>query len=215
MVVLVLSTGRCGSTTFARACDHIENYTSAHESGIAQFKDQIAYPDDHIEVDNRLSWFLGRLQKRYGDDAFYVHLKRDRDATARSFTKRYQMGIIEAYRKRIISGGLSLDPMDVCRHYVDTVNSNIESFLRDKTNCMSFRLETAQEDFPEFWDRVGATGDLPSSLREWNRKYNASDPSETPSKTDSGTKDVPSLPMRALKKAGRIARKLPNFLRDA
>ena len=32
MNVFILNTGRCGSRTFARACAHITNYTSAHES---------------------------------------------------------------------------------------------------------------------------------------------------------------------------------------
>lgn len=175
MTVLVLSTGRCGSTTFAKACSHVENYTSAHESKTGHVKNRTDYPDNHIEVDNRLSWFLGRLEERYGDEAFYVHLRRDRDATARSFTNRYHQGIIEAYRKRIIRGA-DESPMDVCRHYYDTVNANIELFLKTKTNWMDFWLETAEEDFREFWDRIGATGDLSAALAEWERKYNASDP---------------------------------------
>ena len=40
--------------------------------------ERLDYPDQHIESDNRLAWYAGRLEKRYGDDAFYVHLKRDR-----------------------------------------------------------------------------------------------------------------------------------------
>ena len=39
----------------------------------------LAYTKGHIEVDNRLSWMLGRLDKVYADDlAIYVHLKRNR-----------------------------------------------------------------------------------------------------------------------------------------
>ena len=32
MRVFVLCTGRSGSTTFVRACQHIDNYTASHES---------------------------------------------------------------------------------------------------------------------------------------------------------------------------------------
>ena len=73
--VFVLCTGRCGSTTFVQACQHIENYTASHESKISLLGDQrLEYSQNHIEVDNRLSWFLGSLDKKYGDNAFYVHL---------------------------------------------------------------------------------------------------------------------------------------------
>ena len=33
--VFVLCTGRCGSTTFTQACQHIQNYTASHESKIS------------------------------------------------------------------------------------------------------------------------------------------------------------------------------------
>ena len=99
MNVFVLCTGRCGSTTFARACSHIENFGVAHESRCAQLGDsRFAYPENHIEVDNRLSWLLGRLDRAYGDDAFYVHLRRPDQQVAASFLNRYRGGIIRAYR---------------------------------------------------------------------------------------------------------------------
>jgi len=84
MRIFVLCTGRCGSMTFAKACSHITNYTSAHESG--RYVDW-SYQDNHIEVDNRLSWFLGTLAERYPDSMF-VHLSRNRDAVIESFTRR-------------------------------------------------------------------------------------------------------------------------------
>ncbi|MCS3662077.1 hypothetical protein [Salinibacter ruber] len=94
MNVFVLCTGRCGSTTFARACEHIENYSAAHESRAGKIKGRVNYPARHIEVDNRLSWFLGRLDEVYGDDLFYVHLRRNPRATAESFADRYEVGMI-------------------------------------------------------------------------------------------------------------------------
>jgi len=89
MNVFVLNTGRCGSTTFARACRHISNFSSAHESRTYLFgEERLAYPSNHIEVDNRLSWLLGRLDRKYGDRAVYVHLKRNIHDTAASFVAR-------------------------------------------------------------------------------------------------------------------------------
>jgi len=213
MNVFVLCTGRCGSNTFARACEHVTNFSVAHESRNVISEDRLGYPNDHIEVDNRLSWFLGRLDRRYGDDAFYVHLKRNREKTAESFTRRYGQGIIKAYRKNIVREHSMASPIDMCRHYCDTVNTNIELFLNDKSRSMEFRLESADEDFREFWDRIGAEGSLSSSLQEWNRKYNASDPEEAPE--EDSEEDSLALPIRAAKKAVRVVRKFPHFVRAA
>ena len=85
MNIFVLNTGRCGSTTFIKACQHIQNFTASHESrSVFTGNQRLAYPRNHIEADNRLSWFLGKLDQEYGDNAVYVHLLRDRAATARS-----------------------------------------------------------------------------------------------------------------------------------
>ncbi|MBN7118790.1 hypothetical protein [Ectopseudomonas oleovorans] len=177
--VFVLCTGRCGSVTFIEACRHITNYSSAHESlshavGAARF----AYPAGHIEADNRLSWVLGRLDRVYGDEAFYVHLTRDTMATARSFLKRFDSGIMQAYRGSILMGAAKksagVDPLDFCVDYCETVNANIESFLKSKTHTMKFALERASSDFVEFWERVGAQGDINSALAQWQVRHNAS-----------------------------------------
>ena len=177
--MFVLCTGRCGSTTFARACGHASNFTSAHESRVGCIgAERLHYPAGHIEVDNRLSWFLGRLEAAYGNDAFYVHLKRNRHATAESFEKRYHKGVIVGYSKYIL-WRLSPDysPLDVCLDYCHTVDANIDAFLRDKPHKMTFRLEEAKEDFRAFWQRVGAEGDLSEALKEWDRVYNKTEPS--------------------------------------
>ena len=70
--IFVLRRGRCGSTIFSKACTHFTSHTSGDESKNSLLgHDRFAYPAFHIEVDNRLSWLLGRLGKQYGDTAFY------------------------------------------------------------------------------------------------------------------------------------------------
>jgi hypothetical protein len=178
MNVFVLNTGRCGSTTFSRACLHITNYTSGHETrtgyiGASRFQ----YPPQHIETDNRLSWMLGRLDSHYGADAFYVYLKRDKKDTARSFEKRYGRGIIGAYRHQILRKVRSQLPRSaVCEDYCETVYKNIELFLRDKSNYCIIDIERAQTHFPIFWERIGAEGDLQAALRVFRHHHNASKP---------------------------------------
>lgn len=176
MNVFVLNTGRCGSTTLVEACSHITNFSAAHESRAACLGiERFAFPLNHIEADNRLSWVLGRLDQAFGDSARYVHLIRDREATAASFARRYDGGIMRAYRKGILfEHAAGKEAIDVCRDYCDTVNSNIAHFLKDKSYTMEFHLENAKEDFRRFWDWMGAEGDLESALAEWDLKHNAS-----------------------------------------
>ena len=182
MNIFVLCTGRCGSTTFARAASHIDNYTSDHEARIQRVGDErLSYPSNHIEVDNRLGWMLGRLEESFGKDAFYVHLRRDPDAVARSFDRRWgiKTGIISAYRNGILSGAEDAEPYDVCMDLIHTLEANISAFLADKPRKMDFDLESAERDWLQFWDAVDAEGDLDASLAEWGVTYNAMPPKKS------------------------------------
>ena len=176
MNVFILNSGRCGSTTFIKACQHISNYSAAHESLLNRTgAARLDYPANHIEADNRLSWLLGRLDKRYGDDAFYVHLKRKPQDTASSFAKRIDFGILKAYEQGVLMHDTHrLPASEIASDYIETVNDNIELFLKDKTHKMLISLETVQTDFTDFWQRIGAQGDHDAALSEWHINYNAS-----------------------------------------
>lgn len=212
MNVFILNAGRSGSTTFNKACQHITNYTSAHESRAHVLgSTRLDYPQNHIEADNRLSWFLGRLDKQYGNDALYVHLTRNVEATAKSHAQRaFRHGIFLAYRKGILTNTpIEISDMSVALDYCDTVNSNIELFLKDKTNVMTFQLENAAHDFQLFWELIGAEGDREAALAEFERKHNATiDPTlREPKKVNYAQKVV--------NKILRIVRKIPRFIREA
>jgi hypothetical protein len=198
--VFVLTSGRTGSVTFARACSHMTNYTVGHETraaahGAARF----AYPDNHIEVDNRLSWFVGPLAEHH-PDARYVHLLRDTEATARSFLARWNVhpppprprgrvarlqwqmqvrnpraSLISAFANGLLMRGKPWPPhkrIEVSRFLVETVHANLRTFLADRPHVV-VRLETAAQDFAEFWEWVGAEGDLDAALSEWQVRHNA------------------------------------------
>ncbi len=175
MNVFVLTTGRSGSVTFAEACRHITNYTAGHETRVGLVgAARLAYPDDHIEVDDRLAWLLGRLEDAYGDAAFYVHLRRDEQATAASRMRRWNKPLMRAYRNGIL---WDVDPgvsrLDLARDLNHTVNRNIELFLRDKTRTMRIDIESARQALPEFWRRIGAEGDLEAALEELRLHHHA------------------------------------------
>ena len=181
MRVFVLSTGRCGSTTFARACGHATNYTSGHETRRRRLlEDRFAYPDQHIESDNRLSWFLGGLAARFDPaDTFYVHLTRDPAQVVDSYLARWDSGFHSAI-VRAFAQGILIRPRsprgrrpDVARFYVQTVNENIAEFCRHQPHAMDFPLEQADPLFPAFWERIRAEGDLAAATAEFAVRHNA------------------------------------------
>ena len=174
--VFVLCTGRCGSMGLAKAAQQFENYSAGHETrthllGFERFN----YALGHIEVDNRLAWLLGRLQARYGDAAFYVHLKRDPIEVAQSYAKRSGW-LIDAYHKNgILMGCHDSDLVKVAFDMVQTIEANIEVFLKDKSNKMIFNIKNAEEDFKAFAQNIGAKGDIEKGIEVLAARHNASE----------------------------------------
>ncbi len=177
MNIFVLCTGRCGSVTFSQACQSITNFTADHESLAMRLGDaRLDYAKNHIEIDNRLSWYLGKLDQKYGNDAYYVHLKRDPKAVIDSFVKRKGFGIMKAFADGLIrqpSPDLN-DTRLLATEIVEVGTSNICHFLQGKKNQMEVQLENVKNDFPEFWNWIGAEGDLNAAMECWNMKHNKS-----------------------------------------
>jgi hypothetical protein len=141
------------------------------------------YPQNHIEVDNRLAWMLGILEREYGDDAFYVHLLRNREETARSFVRRwdstdgniifsYAWGIL-SYRYDQIKRASESQRLQIARDYWHLQNGNIQQFLANKSNQTTIWLDEVERPFREFWRDLRAEGDLEAALNEWDVKHNA------------------------------------------
>ena len=181
MRVIVLCSGRTGSFTFYRSCQSLSNFTVSHESkshitGSKRFD----LPDQHIEIDNRLVWQLGSLERYVGDNAHYVHLKRERAEVKKSFIKRvYQPKSIfysycEAIKKSTPENLKHEELASLADDFLDNIEHNIDHFLRDKTHRMDFQLEEYEKAFPEFWRFVNAKGDYEQALAEWSEKHNPS-----------------------------------------
>jgi len=142
---------------------------------------RFAYPQFHIEADNRLCWFLGPLNERFNEkEVLYVHLKRDYEATVDSFLHRLQNS---TYRSSIISAfahGILMKPGDwtpeeeveVVRLYVTTIHSNIELFLASR-NSITVELEDGGSSFDLFLDEISAEGDLALTRNTWQQIHNA------------------------------------------
>lgn len=178
--VFVLGTGRCGTTTLIRACEYIENFSCGHETRSTLLGDErIAYPPHHIEADNRLTWFLPRLEKTFpAESTLFVHLKRNAENTARSFALRKREGIMRAYREGILMRGnqktLHDEDIALAKDYIQCVNENIQAFLSNKPHVMQMDLETLNNDLPKLWRYINAKGNLESAITSTNIKHNTS-----------------------------------------
>lgn len=173
----VLCTGRSGSTTFAKACQAgITNYTSGHETQPRRIDGRLTYPDQHVEVDHRLSWFLGSLDRIYGDEPVFVHLTRDLEKTAESWAVRMNQGgqmptwlDVVLYRPGQRNREVSLP---AARLMVRTVTDSILLFLRDKTKVVTVDIDDPHEAFDDFYDLLGAEGDRAAAHRTLAQVHN-------------------------------------------
>lgn len=143
--------------------------------------ERLNYPINHIEGDNRLTWFLGQLDEKYGNDAFYVHLMRERSGTVASYARRWgsEVTIVKAFGESILirkSDQISdIEKLQISSDYYDAANANIRLFLKDKTQKMEMYLATLSKDFEQFWQRIGAEGNLEKALEELSQKHNSSE----------------------------------------
>ena len=177
--VFVLNTGRCGSTTFAKACQHMVNYTAAHESQASLIGDsRLNYPKHHIEVDHALSWMLGDLDKRYANEAFYVHLFRDKQKVVKSSNKLWDHSFHAG--RFFVQGVLGNVPellgesekLTIISQLIGAKTSAINLFLRDKINVITIDIDNPKTTFTEFWQRIGAEGNLEKALLEFDVRHN-------------------------------------------
>jgi phosphopantetheinyl transferase (holo-ACP synthase) len=177
MNVFVLCSGRTASTALNAACTHITNYTSAHESRVDKLSSiKLNYPDQHIEIDNRLIWFAALLKEQFGASAKYVHLTRDKHKVAASYAQRWQLNesIVKAYGHGILMKPkiAKSERFGICLDYVEFVEKQIELFLNDKNEHIKISVENLSHGFVQLWDFVGAQGDLTLALREFEKKHN-------------------------------------------
>jgi len=180
MNVFCLTTGRSGSTTFAKSCSHASNYTSGHETRTQHIgHERLNYPDFHIEADNRLTWFLGQLEDRFGDTAIYIHLIRNREETITSYSKRtvWVGGIMKAFGHGILMNDRDYSDDEwrkIAGFYYDTVNDNVKYFLMNKSRVITLHTESPELGLQQLWDIAGINGDFKKAISEWKIRYNAS-----------------------------------------
>jgi hypothetical protein len=61
----------------------------------------------------------------------------------------------------------------ITRLQIETVESNITSFLRERNNVLTIRLEDIENGFKEMYRRLGAVGDVARANKELKTIHNA------------------------------------------
>lgn len=183
MNIFVLSPGRSGSKTFAKACEHLTNFTTGHETRADLIGDsRFAYPDQHIEADNRLTWMLGSLAEHYkGREILFVNLRRNPQKVAESFRQRWAKSyhgaaIMPAFAHGIIMRNRQWPRdarLNVCKFYVQVVTDNIEQFIAPYPNA-TVQIDDGGESFQRFLKLIEAEGDLDAAMSTWGAVHNES-----------------------------------------
>lgn len=174
--VFVVTPGRTASMTFANACSRIVNYSAAHESR-ARFlgSERFSYPKDHIEIDNRLIWFLPLLKDKFGANAKLVYLFRDPDKVAESYHKRWNNpeSIVRAYGEGILMHGTvdSSRRLAICRDYAYRVDEIARTFVRSNGGII-VNLDSIESDFVFFLDWIDADCEKYDCLSVFQEVFN-------------------------------------------
>lgn len=176
MKIIVLTSGRTGSMAMFRACQHVQNFSAGHDSKSGQLAvERAVVPDNHIEIDTRFAWFLGRLAALDESDVHYVHLTRDPEGIARSYNKRWanRKGIMRGYCEGLLEREKTLDGLSIAQDMIATINLNIAAFLQGRPHSI-IRLETLDIDLPAFFAQIGADVDVEKALSEFAQGHNSS-----------------------------------------
>lgn len=176
--VFVLSTGRAGSVTFANACQWITNFTTAHESKISDVSgDRIRYPDKHIEVDHRLSFFKGLIHANYDPaSTYWVYLKRNHLAVEYSWVRRTHIkgSMINTWPHAAFFRPDTSNTLLMAQHYVRSTMADLQFFIDNVRHGSVINIEDPRDDFLDFWDAIGAQGDKLRALATLEERYNVS-----------------------------------------
>jgi hypothetical protein len=170
MRTFVLGTGRCGTKTFNKACEHLVGYTTAHE--LKTFNNDLTYNDNHIECDCHLFWHLPNLFKLY-PDALYIHLIRDKEPCVNSWKRRGTIKAYSAFTEMDEHGRLA--PHIIASNYYDFVIGMIDSFFENKEcKFIKMSLPPSGQQWKYFHTLLGKPEGYQQSFLEWKVIHNAS-----------------------------------------
>ena len=170
MNVFILSPGRTATKTLTYIFSKVPGYTSGHETRCKYLGgERVDYPENHIECDNRLSWFMPRLTKKYSKEAVLVVVHRDHESVAKSYNHRWQkINIMKAYSQGVLKREFSENDLDVCRDYVSNVYEQIESFSGEWRHVVHLDLDDPELGVSEVLRLIGCPEKTESTLHDFS-----------------------------------------------
>lgn len=193
MRIFCTGTGRCGTSTLARAFECCTNYTVGQETKVGpshlDLDSLLDYPDNHIEVSPHLVIVAPLLMERY-PDARWILLARNKHDCIRSIASNCEKSIA-GFVYQWLQVELDpeptkeSDPKEYSRTrkvnyeksvqlFYSLVNASVESLFSrlPAENCFVLNLEELTILWPEVWKKLGVEGDIGLSMKELARRYN-------------------------------------------
>lgn len=178
--IFIISPGRTATYAMSKAFSNVSDYTCAHESRVGFFNDQrINYPDNHIELDNRLSFYLPQLTRKYSKkNSLLVIVNRDRNSIAKSYNKRWRkINIMKAFSQGIHMNDLQSNNIDVCLAYVNYIYETIDYFKPQWDNVLEIEFSDLNFGIEQILKKINKINDLENVLEEMKNKSNLNETS--------------------------------------
>lgn len=183
MRVFIYSPGRCGTTVFNRACNHITNYQNVRRVDRTVSGDKIGrvsgWPDNAVIHDLHLIWSMPEIIEAYPDSK-HVLLLRDREACAKSLAQRhYTNGILHLWHCED-ENKIPSTRLKAAQWYYDFVctqyHQSVAAGGLNGNQITTLYLEKLQEfHFEFFWSWIDAEGDLEKALETFDTIINQGD----------------------------------------
>lgn len=168
--VFILSPGRTATTSLAMVFKRLEGYTSGHETQSQLLGDsRVRFPENHIECDNRLCWFLERLTRFYGSSGILVIVHRDEDKIAKSYNQRwYKINIMRAYSQGILQRPLTDNNLSVCADYVSHMYEKLNFWETQWNHVVHLDLAAPELGLSQLLGLLSRESDMEDLLRALN-----------------------------------------------
>lgn len=132
MNVFFLSPGRTATTSIVKVFSNVGAMTAGHETRVKEtYETRLNYPINHIEADNRLTFFMPQLTEKYGNEAVLVIVVRDRKKIAASYSKRwFKTNLPKLYAQGILLRDFSENTDTLLEGMVDWMYDTIFFFSK-------------------------------------------------------------------------------------
>ena len=154
MRVFFISPGRTATTTLAKSFGQIKSLTSGHESNVKnRLGDRVIYPDNHVEADNRLLFFMPQLTERYGETELLVIIERNRAEIANSYRKRWwKFNLPKIFAQGILMRDVKENDDKLVDDMVDWAYEQIHYFSKDWKNVITIKFDEIPKNLDQIFD---------------------------------------------------------------